>query len=286
MEGTVLRVADGLVVKVWHSRSAADLQTLATFYDAVYRSGLSLAVPRILEIFALGEHQATLLPELSGEPLWDAPGESPPLDGHHSSAIVRALEALVGVPVAPELATLPVLEDEAPFDPAVGFQESLAGLVHERTARHREVLLAHVPRLDDYVSATRRGLRSLPSVPPALVHGDLVPGNILVVGDVPSALLDFGFLSTIGDPAFDAAVAASVFDMYGPEAERSEAAVDEAVAERFGYGRERIICYRAAYALVTANCFSASGSDGHFDWCVRMLHREEVRDVLRVASAP
>ena len=116
------------------------------------------------------------------------------------------------------------------------------------------------------------------------MHGDLVPGNILVAGEVASGLLDFGFLSTIGDPAFDAAGAASVFDMYGPDAERSEAAVDRAVAAHFAYDRERIVTYRAAYALVTANCFSPSGSDGHFDWCIRMLRRDEVRDVLGLTS--
>ncbi|WP_281903969.1 hypothetical protein [Phytohabitans aurantiacus] len=31
-------------------------------------------------------------------------------------------------------------------------------------------------------------------------------------------MLDWRFLTTEGDPAFDAAVAASNFDMYGPEA--------------------------------------------------------------------
>jgi hypothetical protein len=37
---------------------------------------------------------------------------------------------------------------------------------------------------------------------------------------------------------------------------------------------------RAAYAIATATCFSASGSDGHFAWCVAMLQRPDVRNAL------
>ncbi|MDQ4051689.1 MAG: phosphotransferase [Actinomycetota bacterium] len=144
------------------------------------------------------------------------------------------------------------------------------------------MLRTHLPQLDDYVAAVVGRVRELSKAPAGLVHGDLVPGNILMVDDVPAALLVFGFRSTVGDPAFDAAVAASVFDMYGPDAEQAEAAVDRAVEARRGRERERVICfcYRAAYAVLTANCFSDAGSDGHFEWCLRILRRPEVRDVL------
>jgi aminoglycoside phosphotransferase (APT) family kinase protein len=122
-------------------------------------------------------------------------------------------------------------------------------------------------------------LEALPSVPPALVHGDLIPMNIHVDGaGRPVAVLDFGFLSAIGDPAFDAAITASIFDMYGPLAAKREAILDEALATPDVVRRS---IYRAAYALATANCFSASGSDGHFAWCVRMLERSDVQDALR-----
>ena len=87
-------------------------------------------------------------------------------------------------------------------------------------------------------------------------------------------------MTTVGDPAFDGAVTASIFDMYGPRAADTEAILDAAIAGRFGYDPRRLAVYRAAYALVTSNCFSASGSDGHFAWCVRMLQRPQVLDAL------
>ena len=92
----------------------------------------------------------------------------------------------------------------------------------------------------------------------------------------PVAVLDFGFLTAAGDPTFDAAITASIFDMYGPQAAKTEAILDDALAA----DPERRAIYRAAYALATANCFSASGSDGHFAWCVRMLERTEIQEVL------
>lgn len=59
--------------------------------------------------------------------------------------------------------------------------------------------------------------------------------------------------------------------MYGVNATVAEAAIDEATTARFGYEPQHLMVYRAAYALITSNCFSPSGSDGHFEWCIRVL---------------
>jgi aminoglycoside phosphotransferase (APT) family kinase protein len=110
------------------------------------------------------------------------------------------------------------------------------------------------------------------------VHGDLIPANVLLDdAGGPAAVIDFGFLTTVGDPAFDTAVTASIFDMYGPGARDAEARLDA----RLGGDPRRASVYRAAYALVTATCFSATGEDGHFDWCVAMLARPDVLAALR-----
>ncbi len=93
-------------------------------------------------------------------------------------------------------------------------------------------------------------------------------------------MIDFGFLTTVGDPAFDAAVTASIFDMYGPDARDAEARLDA----RIGVDPRRAAIHRAAYAVVTATCFSPTGEDGHFDWCVAMLGRDDVLAVLPLTS--
>lgn len=114
----------------------------------------------------------------------------------------------------------------------------------------------------------------------SLIHGDLIPANVVVDAGQIGGVLDFGFLTTVGDPRFDAAITASIFDMYGPQARASEAILSEVLLERFGHDRDSYGLYRAAYAIITISYFGQDGLDGHYAWCVRMLRRPDVIDAL------
>lgn len=280
MEDTVIGLADGTLLKVWSSRSADGLHLLQSFYSAVEQAGCRLHVPQIIEVLETPHGLASRQLRLEGAPLWQDPGVSPPSDDRHVEAVVDVLAALAEVDPVPALAVLPVLEGEGPFDSTGSFPHALAALTERKVAAHERPLRVRMTDLDDVVAAVTHQLRGLDPARPRLLHGDLVPGNILVRDGLPTAVLDFGFLSTLGDPAFDAAVAASVYDMYGPDAARSEVRLDEAIRDRFRYDEARMNLYRAAYALVTANCFSHSGSDGHFEWCMRMLERPVITELL------
>lgn len=283
MEGTVVALADGTVAKLWHTRSRAELEVLQEFHAAVAAAGLPFAVPEVRAVVDVGDRVATVMPRLPGTPLWDRPGTSPPLDARLADALVAVLSGLAAAPVSPAMALLPVLDGEQPFPFDVPFGSSLAALAHSRIARSASVLRSRVAGLDDLVGAVTSCLRTLSVDRPALVHGDLVPGNVLLVGDRVSAVLDLGFLTTVGDPAFDAAVAASVADMYGPHARRTEAFLDRVLQDALGHDPSRTALYRLAYALVTATCYSASGSDGHFAWCAAQLGRPDLREAALAA---
>lgn len=278
MEGTVIDLGGDRVAKIWRRRTADDLETLRTFYDAVAEAQPRIRTPRILEVLALDGQHATVETRLGGRPLWNADGESPTLTDADVACVVEVLAALAAVEPTPAMGVLPVLEGEAPFGQGE-FARSLAGLVERRVVRFRAPLLARVPDLDELTQAVVAGLEGLAAGEQGLLHGDLIPANVLVDEDRP-AVIDFGFLTTVGDPAFDAAVTASIYDMYGPRARQTEAVLDAAIADRFGHAAERLALYRAAYALTTSNCFSASGSDGHFEWCARMVERPDVRAAL------
>jgi Ser/Thr protein kinase RdoA (MazF antagonist) len=272
MEGTVVSLGSDLAAKVWHRRSLAELTTLRTFYTAVAGAGLPFATPSIQDIVPVNGRFATIETRLPGVPLTHAPTPAA------VSAVVAVLPALASVRPTPEMGVLPILEGEEPFGTAP-FAWSLARLVERRVARFHGALATRLPDVDRLAAACVSRLEALPDSSPALVHGDLIPMNIHVDADGhPVAVLDFGFLTAIGDPAFDAAITASIFDMYSPEAARTEAILDEALASP---DPTRLALYRAAYALATANCFSPSGSDGHFAWCIAMLERPEVREALR-----
>ncbi len=271
MEGTVVRLEGDLVAKVWNTRTAAELAVLQSFYAAVGES-LTLRCPRILDVVRVGDRWASVEPLLRGEPMGAVP-----TDGS-VRAVADVLEAVSGVAPSPVLGNLDALPGEPPLDLSAGFATGLAGLVERRASA---VLARAVPGLDVMVAAVTARLRGLPPAPATLVHGDLIPANVLLDdAGAPAAVLDFGFLTTVGDPAFDRAVTASIFDMYGPDARATESRLDEALGERFGDDPDRLGVYRAAYAVVTATCFSASGSDGHFAWCAAMLRRPDVLAAL------
>ena len=269
MEGVVLELDDDTVVKVWHHRPPAELERLRAFTDALAVPGL--ATPRVERVLTLGSRTATLERRLPGRPL--VAGE-----GGAVEAVVAVLAALREAPVSPALRSLPLLPDESPLPTATSFEHGLADLVLRRAPGP---LATAVPDLDHVVARVVDRLRSRPPAPPRLLHGDLIPANVHVdEAGRPVAVLDFGFLTTTGDPAFDAAVAASIQDMYGAGARATEAAADVAIRERLGDDPADLALFRAVYALVTATCFSASGSDGHFAWCVALLLREDVRGAL------
>lgn len=118
-------------------------------------------------------------------------------------------------------------------------------------------------------------------MPDTVIHGDLFGENILVdEGGWPSALLDFGLLSTAGDPRMDAAITAVIMNMYGPHSRAIARQLTQLFCDELGYDADVLLRYRAAYALATSNFLTADGSDGHFEWCVGWLNDLLVTEAL------
>lgn len=260
MEGVVAALDDERVVKVWDRRPRDEVDRLRRFYDAVEdglrAAGSDLEVPRILEVAEADGPVVTVHRRLRGT-VDPAAGPGP---------VVEVLATLASVEVHPDMALLSVPDGDAPFDPAVPFGQSLAALVRRRSA----LLGAAV---DPAVVERMAGdLEALAPVPPRLVHGDLGPVHVLLEDGRPTGLLDFGYVSTVGDPAFDAAVAACLQDMFGPRAASATAAFDAVTTARFGHDPRALDLHRAAYGLVTASCLA--GHPGrHLDWCLALVEQ-------------
>ncbi|MGI8645255.1 MAG: phosphotransferase [Nocardioides sp.] len=255
MEGAVAALDDTRVVKLWDRRDRAEVERLRMFYDAVAETGFALTVPRILDVVEADGRVLTVQVRLHGEPL----------SSEDADAVVEVLAALTEVAVQPDLAVLPVPDGEPPFDPAAPFNESMAALVERRARLLGDHLASGV------AAALVDELRELTRAEPRLIHGDLAPGNILMIDGRPSALLDFGYVTTVGDPAFDAAIATVLLDMFGPDAAASRNRLEHLVVARFGYGAHRLALYRAAYGVVTASCLVADSDGRHFRWCLDLL---------------
>lgn len=285
VEGVVVDLGAGTVAKVWSSRTREDLELLRTFYDGIEAARpapRTVALPYIEDLLDVDGTLITVERRLSGEPVWRPDGSSPDLSTGDIDAMIEALATLAAIPGTSALRALPMLPDEPPLHPSAPFERELDDLVTRRVARFgAELAVAH-PDLHGIAFGTSVALQALVPAAPTLVHGDLIAANVLVSETHPTAVLDFGFLSTAGDPAFDTAITASIYDMWGPQARDVEAQLDGALTAAFGYDRHRLLIYRAAYALITACCFGTDLSDGHFSWCIAMLNRDDVQDAVRI----
>lgn len=286
MEGEVYVLDVGHVAKVWKRRSGDELVSVQAFYEELAAAGLGFATPRFLEIWEHEGAPITLEPRLPGAPLDSVhPVEQPP----PPEAVAAMLDVLDGLRAAGALAAakaLPVLEEAQPmWEGAGSWPAALDLLLERRLARFGDQLGARIPGFEAASVRLRELISGLEVGEPAVVHGDLIPANVLVDEALrPQAVLDFGFFTTLGDPLFDLAVTASVYDMYGPGAAAAEARIDAAAAARWELPAERLALYRAAYAVATANVYDPDGEDGHFRWCVEMLRREDVAALLGIEA--
>lgn len=156
-------------------------------------------------------------------------------------------------------------------------------MLARRMIRYAPVLAGRVEAFDRKYRCIVDGIASLGEPQLSALHGDLFGENILVDDTMKvTAVLDFGFLSTGGDPRLDAAISAAIFDMYGPHARRISGSLTRRFAEELHYPIDTLRLYQAAYALATSNFFTPDGAegDGHFEWCVALLNRDEIMGPL------
>ncbi|MGW6541970.1 phosphotransferase family protein [Streptomyces massasporeus] len=276
MEGTVYRLRDGTVAKVWAGRAPEDFDLTRRLYADIARHPLPFGTPVILDAEEYDGVLVSYEVELGGSPLRsDGDGRRPARDlpRRETDALLTVLRALASVPGSEVMRRLVVQGDDRPlWQGHSRFSDALAALVERAAARNRDALAAQVPRLADVVARTAASLRALPDRPESVVHGDLVPPNIhLDEAGHPVAVLDFGFCTTAGDPAFEAAVTAAVWDMYGPDAAHHTAELTRLFARELGHAEEVLDLYRKAYALITYDLFGTGPHDGHFRWCAALL---------------
>lgn len=219
VEGAIYRLGDGTVAKVWGRRREAELTRMQRFYADVACAGLPFATPVILRVEEVDGVAVTFEQELHGEPLQKRLAfDDRELDAATVDCMVGVVQALAGVPGTDNMRNLPVLDEDRLFwAGADDFLAALIALLERRVARFGDLLRAHVPDFDRRYSRILEKLAALDRVPTTVIHGDLFGENILVDEAVrPLAVLDFGFLSTAGDPRLDASITAVIMNMYGP----------------------------------------------------------------------
>lgn len=282
-EGAIYDLGSGLIAKVWRERAAVELERMHRFYADVAAAGLPFATPEILEVQQVDGTSVTYERKLPGQSLQKQLGLNDREIGPAAvRCVVDVLRALATVPATSSMHELAVLKEDQPLWSGVqDFRAALCGLLGRRVARFGDVIREHLPDFDWRFSALQDRLATISLPRDTVLHGDLFGSNILVDADVrPLAVIDFGFLTTAGDPRLDAAISASVMNMYGTHAPSITRNLTTQLAHDLSYPIEALLIYQACYAVATSNAFTPDGSDGHFAWCIAQLRRADISEAL------
>jgi aminoglycoside phosphotransferase (APT) family kinase protein len=273
------------IAKVWGERQVGELEMLQRCYADVAAADLPFATPEIISVQQVAGKAVSYEAKLPGQPLQLrlADDDRRP-EPAAARCVIDILGALATVPGTASMRQLAVLDEERSFwAEADSFSAALRRLLERRAGRFGTVIRSRLPDFDRRYEGLRDRLARLSASQDTVIHGDLFPGNILADAEgQPLAVLDFGFLTTAGDPLFDAAIAANLMNMYAPHAPAIAADLTAEVAAGLGYPIDVLLIYQAAYAIATSNAFTSDGSDGHFAWCIAQLSRADVAHALGI----
>jgi len=278
MEGDVYRLNLDLIGKVW-SRELDTPDSSSALFEELGNIGLPFAVPEPVRSIELGNGRLMaiegFLPGSELDALYV------PEEGRLSKDVIDALTVVLTSLRATDLVydKYRVMNESSPYlGDYENWTDALVGLVDRRLEQFGTQLEAVVDNFDLVSRGLRDFVLSRRHIEPKLVHGDIFGGNILMSSDSSvSAVIDWGFLTIPADPVFDAAIAAGVFDLYGPHSRETETQLTDAFCESLGYTHRDMAAYKGIYALITSNAYDPEGRDGHFDWCAKMLQRADVQ---------
>jgi hypothetical protein len=284
MEGAVYELNDELVGKVWSRRTSTELARLQGFYQDLASIPCSFATPCIHEIRTVANVAVTIEHRLHGTPLLQRVSDDDEFPIPEAvQAIITVLRGLRSVAATLQMRELAVLDEPRPlWQGSESWPDTIIGLMGRRVHHFGNQLRLSVPSFDAIYNGLIERVAVLHPDRLTAIHGDLCPQNILVDDAChPTAVLDFGFLSTAGDPLFDASIAAGIYNMYGPRASELDAALTERFIHDLGYASDALLVYRGVYAIISSNAYDVHGKDGHFAWCASNLRRPEIAAFAR-----
>jgi serine/threonine protein kinase len=283
MEGHVFRLEPQSIAKVWHHKTLTEITPLKDFYEQLQTLEFPFETPLITQVQEVNGTTISIEKELSGTSMRtlvkEYELEPPPFAFEAVLSILSALKdkKLIGDKVhLPILGITPSRETKDSGSIAV-----LLEVANQKVKKYGNQLRRSVPDFDWIYERTVGHLLETRVEETQAVHGDLCPENILLDAEGKvTAVLDWGLMSLFGDSMLDASFACGIYNMYGPHHRQIDDMFLATCEARLDYSRERLLLYRALYAIIQSNAFSEDGSDGHYAWCIENLLRDDLRSVL------
>jgi aminoglycoside phosphotransferase (APT) family kinase protein len=283
MEGHVFDIGDEQVAKVWFGKSDPEIVRLQSFYEMVNDLGLPFATPLITEVQTTRGSTVSIERRLHGTPLIELISRNDALPPQFATdAVLSVLQALREHPVTDANCLLPILGIESSgVARSAGPSGILLEVASRKVERYGDQLRRSVGDFDRVYGNVIRHVRQIDIPAMHLIHGDLCPPNIFLGADLEvSAVVDWGFLSLVGDATFDASITCGIYDMYSEHHLAIDDFLRSECSREMGDNCNRLLIYRALYAILTSNAYSEDGSDGHYEWCVAALNRPDIRNAL------
>ncbi len=277
MEGSVyMLVPNKLIAKVWTNKCIEDLIHLKLFFDENFSSIKAVKTPVIHEIQCINGTLISLENYIEGTSLEDLLIISD-FDTYKlaQSTIINALYVLSEITIDKNSICFRVFDETTSFwKTHTTWKDAMMDLVCTRVLRFKHLLCHNVVELEELLLKVACFLQSRNTATMGLIHGDLCPCNIMVDNNFNlTGILDFGFLTLYGDLAFDVAICAATFNMYGNNADEIENIMTFNLCDYFGYDINVINRYKVIYALLSSNAYSLDKEDGHYQWCIKMINK-------------
>lgn len=280
MEAEVYAFGTDSILKLYSgTTNLAYLTTLQTFYARIDPAVLSYALPYIETVAADGEICISIERRLRGDPMSNV------LSTLTKKQTDNVMHAYLAAALELTKIQIPADFDHYKLFDAEGISRRTDGDWHQFLRRYLAHKLIQVSAylnrdVKDFEAKIQR-LYTILAQPYAgshhVVHGDFFPGNLLVDETYRvTALLDFGLLTMYGDPLFDVATAWVFFDMYDELQANLRERYLAIVLESLGcHVRPKLYLYVLLYSVLSANTYSSTCSDGHYQWCVDNLNNQE-----------
>ena len=289
MEAEVYAIGNDAVLKLYiGTTNLAYLATLQNFYASLSPFALSYSFPYIQTVAAEGDICISIERKLTGTPM---SAILPTLTKAQMDSLMRTyLEAaleLTAIHIPSDFDRYKLYDAEGISRRINGdWHQFLAGYLAQKLTQVTNYLSKDVTNFSEKVQR----LYSILSQPYTgnyhLIHGDFFPGNILIDKmQRVTALLDFGLLTMYGDPLFDIATGWVFFDMYDEFKANIRERYLSIVLETLGrHVRGKLYRYVLFYSVISANTYSPTCADGHYQWCAANLNHQSTG--IRLSEAP